>query len=236
MKHAIVTLSLFYICIITAPAFESKDLLEEVDRFRQFNVEGFSAVYLMTGSDGSQSSMTIAVRFIPNEAVLVHYTAPAREAGRRILVLENSFWLHERGNRQPLRISARQILGGQAAAGDLSRVSFSRMYSLESAQEKEWGQRLYLISKKNSGTNYDRIELDIDKDKRPIRASCMGRSGVLLKTIVYTGYQIIDGKEILKSYRIEDPVNKTHIDIEISNYSTEVPNERSFSVHALRSR
>ena len=236
MKTPNIALALSILCQMSIAALEPHSFLEEADRYRQFDQRGFSATYHMTGSDGSKSSMRIAVRFLPSEAVLVHYIEPAREAGRRILVLENSYWLQEQGTRQPLRISARQILGGQAAAGDLSRVSFSRMYSLESVREEDEGYILFLNSKKNTGANYDKIELSTDLNRRPIQALCMGRSGVVLKQILYTGYTVFEGKEVLTRYRIVDPIDNSHIDIEISEYSSDIPAERAFSIHALRAR
>jgi hypothetical protein len=210
-------------------------MLEKVDSYRSFGGSGFSYDFA-TSEDGSESSlMRVFVHSRGTESVLVKYVEPIKERGRTLFLRGNAFWLYEPGMKNAIRVSPRQLLFGQASAGDISRISFRAMYDIESVLgAKGGGQSFKLKAKANVGATYDLVELRTDAEMRPQVAECRGSSGTLIKTIRYTGYESIDGKQLLTAFTISDAICGKTTAVHLSNFSSEIPAESAFSIQALK--
>jgi hypothetical protein len=209
--------------------------LRKVDSYRAFDQAGFSFDFASTGSEGS-SLMRVSVRLGGEEAALVRYLEPARLRGRLVLVRGDSFWLLDKGMKKPIRISPRQLLFGQASAGDVSRISFGAMYEAAGRSESGGRQLFRLSAKKGSGATYDFVDLTTDADCRPIEAACKGRSGTVIKVISYEKYEIIGGKEMLTGFAIADEVSGETERIRLSNFDSTTPPDSAFSIQGMRFR
>jgi outer membrane lipoprotein-sorting protein len=205
-----------------------------IDAFRVYDESGFSYDMTAVEPGGKTSVMRVSVRLKGGEAALVRYREPASERGRAVLVRGNSFWLFEPGMKNALRISPRQILTGQASAGDISRISFSLMYQVVSASGGPEGMTYSLKAKAGAGATYDLVELSTGPGHRPLRAVCRGKNGTLMKTIEYGGTQVVGGKTLIVEFAISDEVEKKTQTMRFSNFDRSIPPDAEFSVQALR--
>lgn len=231
-------LSVFYPMRASAQApvisLSVEEGLARIDAFRVYDESGFSYDLTTTGDDGQRSKMRVSVRLGGEEAALVRYSEPVKQRGQTVLVRGNSFWLFQPGMRNALRIAPRQIIFGQASAGDISRISFGTMYAVESRKETDGAIEIGLKAKPGANATYDLVDLRVDLDYRPISARCRGKSGTLMKTIRYEKFETIAGKALLTEFVIVDEINKKSERLLLSGFDAKVPPLSEFSVQALR--
>jgi hypothetical protein len=212
---------------------DDRRALERIDSFRSFDEAGYSFDFSTQGSEG-EGLMRVSVRLSGEEAALVRYLEPAKHRGRIVLVRGNSFWLLDSGMKKPLRISPRQLLLGQAAAGDITRISYALMYEIVGRTEARDGFVFDLAARKDAEATYDRVALRTDSSFRPIEAACRGRSGTLIKTIKYERYETVAGKELLTGFSIVDEASSEIERVRLSNFDRSVPPASAFAVQGLR--
>jgi outer membrane lipoprotein-sorting protein len=231
------TVFCFLAMIITQASAETPGddaILTKADSYRLFADGGFSYDFWSADAEGEESLMRVSVRLEGEESALVRYLEPVGQRGRAVLVRGNTFWFYETGMKSALRISPRQILFGQASAGDVSRISFRTMYSVEEVGEKDGAVFIKLKAKTGAGATYDLVDLKTDSNYRPIEAVCKGNSGTLMKTIRYEKYEKVGDKLLLTEFSIVDEIHQKTQRVKLSRYSLELPPVSAFSVQALR--
>jgi hypothetical protein len=212
---------------------EGAAALAKADSYRAFSASGFSFDFSSSGVEGD-SLMRVSVRTGAEDAALVRYLEPAKRRGRLVLVRGGSFWLLDKDMKSPIRISPRQLLFGQASAGDVSRIGFRSMYSVAGRNRSGGDIVLNLEAKSGAGATYDLVDLRTDSDYRPVEASCRGRSGALIKTIRYLKYERVSGKETLTEFEILDEASGKTERVRLSNFDAAIPPDSAFAVQALR--
>lgn len=220
--------------VASAEVPSSAAILAKADSYRLFAASGFSYDFWTEDSKGEVSLMRVAVRLDGEETALVRYLEPVGQRGRAVLVRGNTFWLFEPGMKSALRISPRQILFGQASAGDVSRINYRTMYAVEKVGEEGGNTILTLAALSGAGATYDAVDLVTDADGRPLEARCRGKSGTLMKTIRYEKYEAIGGKPLLTEFSLFDEIHKEKQRVKLSRYSADLPPVSAFSVQALR--
>jgi hypothetical protein len=228
------------LALCVAATLHAEDALAKVDAFRSLGGSGYSYDFATLEDGGVASLMRVSVRLggpaSPGgmEAALVKYLEPARQRGRAVLVRGNAFWIYEPGMKNAMRISPRQLLFGQASAGDVSRISFSSMYELTGSEAAEGGFRLSLKARPGAGATYDLVDLRTGADYRPLRAECRGASGALMKTIIYDTYEAIGDRTLLTGFEIRDEVDGKTTKVSLGKFDRVLPPESAFAVSALK--
>ncbi|EOK5731458.1 outer membrane lipoprotein-sorting protein [Vibrio vulnificus] len=130
----------------------------------------------------------------PNRESLVIFKS-AVEAGQKMLMLQDNYWLQMPKSRRPIRITPMQKLLGEASVGDISTLTWSEDYQgIWVASEKVQGlagesvatQRLQLTAK-TSGASYQTIDLWLtEQENFPLKADLYLRSGKLAKQAWFT--------------------------------------------------
>ncbi len=218
----------------SAESPDGEAILAKADAYRLFAEGGFSYDFWTEDAKGEVSLMRVSVRLDDEEAALVRYLEPVGHRGRAVLVRGNTFWFFEPGMKSALRISPRQILFGQASAGDVSRINYRTMYRVQKVAEEGGKTVLALAAKAGAGATYDAVDLVTDADWRPLEARCRGSSGTLMKTIRYEKYESIGGKVLLTEFTLYDEIHKEKQRVKLSRYSADLPPVSAFSVQALR--
>ncbi|HOK00219.1 MAG TPA: outer membrane lipoprotein-sorting protein [Termitinemataceae bacterium] len=208
--------------------------LAMADRYRLFSERGFSFVYRF--SDESETTvMQVYLKNTDPSIVLGVYTAPEKLAGRKILVEGSSFWLLDKRMKDPIRISSRQMLAGQASAGDLTRLTFSENYTVIEGTRQGSQVVLELRPRTDRDIQYARIRLTLNaEDARPVQGEFFGETGVLMKRVYYEGYQQIQGKTMVVRLRIVNELNKTESRIELSSFEQKTLDSRFFSREGMK--
>lgn len=176
-----------------APAHATTDvaaLLKAADRYRtgqdNLQVETQVNVFKRDGSPDKERRYTVFVQADHKSLVLMR--SPA-EAGQKVLMLGDDFWLLMPGSQRPLRITPSQKLLGDASTGDIATMSWSQDYTGTLVGEESCAAdsgarpclRLSLVAARK-GVTYQRIELWLGKVRHePIKADLYVQSDKLAK-------------------------------------------------------
>jgi hypothetical protein len=164
-------------------------LLKAADRYRtgadNLQVETHVSVLNRDGSADKERRYTVFVQAQHKSLVLMR--SPA-EAGQKVLMLGDDFWLLMPGSQRPLRITPSQKLLGDASTGDIATLSWADDYTGNVVGDEPCGaesdavcQHLSLQAARK-GVSYQRIELWLGKARHePVRADLYVQSDKLAK-------------------------------------------------------
>ncbi len=174
--------------LLAAPAVAAdiSPLLKAADRYRtgadNLQVETQVTVLNQDGSVDKERRYTVFVQAQHQSLVLMR--SPA-EAGQKVLMLGDDFWLMLPGSARALRITPSQKLLGDASTGDIATMSWADDYSgtLVGEESCEGKPCLHLaLTASRKGLSYQRIELWIGKARHePISADLYVLSEKLAK-------------------------------------------------------
>ena len=174
-------------------------LLKAADRYRtgqdNLQVETLVSVTNRDGSPDKERRYTVFVQAQHKSLVLMR--SPA-EAGQKVLMLGDDFWLLMPGSARPLRITPTQKLLGDASTGDIATLRWAEDYSGSVAGEEPCAQAaggiaaaattgpaqcLHLsLAAARKGLSYARIELWLGKARHePVAAELYVQSDKLAK-------------------------------------------------------
>jgi hypothetical protein len=167
-------------------------LLQAADRYRtgQDNLQVETRVTVQ-GRDGQTEKERLYTVFVQSQhRSLVLMKSPA-EAGQKVLMLGDDFWLLMPGSQRPLRITPSQKLLGDASTGDIATLSWAQDYDGQLLGEESCNVEgsstarpcLHLTLQANrKGVSYQRIELWLGKQRHePLRADLYVQSDKLAK-------------------------------------------------------
>lgn len=206
-------MSLLSIGPLEATPLETLQILEKAEQYRLKNesavinceVEVFKAEQL-------QKTRLYKVFSGTKERSLVVFQSPA-DAGQKVLMKGNNFWMFMPKSRRPIRITPMQKLLGDAALGDIATLSWSKQYQV-TAQQQTDSTRHFTLEAKADAASYQKIELTLNSpDSFPISADLYLRSGMLAKTATFTRGER-DGEPRVVAMTLQDKMktdNKTVI-------------------------
>lgn len=171
------------------PCFAGEDvdaLIKAADRYRSgspnLRVETQVTVYDRKGLLDKQRDYTVFVQERHRTLVLMRSSA---EAGQKLLMLGDDFWLLMPRTARPLRITPSQKLLGDAAAGDIASMGWAGDYTGTLTGEEVCGTRACLhlsLRALRKGVSYQHIELWIGKlHHEPLHAELYVQSEKLAK-------------------------------------------------------
>ncbi|MCX7656075.1 outer membrane lipoprotein-sorting protein [Treponema sp. J25] len=229
--------SVFMLVFLILPGFSQEswlNSLKEADRYRLFSEKGFSFEYRLTDK-GETSTMMVYLKNTDRSVVLCVYTAPPELVGRKIFMDGNSFWLLDKRMQDPIRISARQMLFGQASAGDITRILFSDSYKVLEGKKDGPVIILELAAQPGKEISYPRVRLELnDADSRPVKAELYAATGTLMRTIYYEKYKTINNKILLTQFRVVNELNKEESIIELDKFEEKTLENRYFSREGMK--
>ena len=187
------TLPLLTLLLMSLGAHAGDDvstLLKAADRFRTgsdaVQVETRVSTFKRDGSTDKERRYTVFVQ--PQRRSLVLMRSPA-EAGQKVLMLGDDFWLLLPGSQRPLRITPSQKLLGEASTGDIATMSWAEDYDGTPAGDgpcpaPDEARRCRHLSLQatRKGATYARIELWLgDRRHEPVAAELYVQSDKLAK-------------------------------------------------------
>jgi hypothetical protein len=184
-------LALFAVACATLHAHADDDvaaLLKAADRYRtgqdNLQVETQVSVLNRDGTPNKERRYTVFVQAQHKSLVLMR--SPA-EAGQKVLMLGDDFWLLMPSSQRPLRITPSQKLLGDASTGDIATMSWADDYTGQVAGVEPCGEPaqpcVHLsLQAARKGVTYARIELWLGQARHePIRADLFVQSDKLAK-------------------------------------------------------
>jgi hypothetical protein len=164
-------------------------LLQAADRYRtgadNLQVETQVSVLNRDGTPDKERRYTVFVQAQHKSLVLMR--SPA-EAGQKVLMLGDDFWLLMPGSQRPLRITPTQKLLGDASTGDIATMSWADDYTGRVVGDEPCGAdpepvcRHLSLQAARKGVTYQRIELWLGRTRHePVRADLYVQSDKLAK-------------------------------------------------------
>lgn len=134
----------------------------------------------------------------PKEGALVEFLEPSSDLGKKMLMVEDHMWLKFPTSANPVRVSARQKLTGQASNGDVVSISYVKNYSPKYlAKVREGENELHHIELRaipGKLVTYETIEYFVDvKTNKPVKAIFKTKSGKVLRTGYYQDFKELEG-------------------------------------------
>jgi len=177
---------------LAAQAQDVAALLRATDKYRMnaenLQVETQINVHNADGTPDKERRYTVFAQAKRQSLVLMK--SPA-EAGQKVLMLGDDFWLLMPNSQRPLRITPMQKLLGDASTGDVATMSWAEDYSGKLVGEEACDETgaaakqtcLHLsLNATRKGVTYQRIELWIGKVRHePMRADLYVLSDKLAK-------------------------------------------------------
>ena len=191
-KNIKATLFLLGSVLVTGSAFAGPDvalMLKKADDYRLDN-DASKVVSLVTLYESGEQTKTrlYHVYTRPERQSLVVFKSKA-EAGQKMLMLGDNYWLLMPKSRRPIRITPMQKLLGEASAGDISTLTWSEDYQGTWVQEESISldgdllkTNLLKLKSITKGASYHSIELWLEQGTDfPVKANLYLRSGKLAK-------------------------------------------------------
>ncbi len=205
MPRLVGALALVGACVAAPVAQAAPDaatLVRHADEFRTGQVHLQVETRVTTvGRDGQTDKERLYTVFVTDQRrSLVLMKSPA-DAGQKVLMLADDFWLLMPGSQRPMRITPSQKLMGDASTGDIATLSWSDDYTATLVGEEPClpeGEAptgaaparrcLHLaLQASRKGVSYARIELWVGSQRHePVRADLYVHSDKLAKQARFT--------------------------------------------------
>tara|TARA_B100000427_G_scaffold326457_1_gene335161 strand:+ start:3734 stop:4513 length:780 start_codon:yes stop_codon:yes gene_type:complete len=170
---------------------------------------------LITQKNDSQSFESYQVFFKEEVKTLVSFVEPKFEKGNLLLMVRDNLWFYVKATSRPIRITPIQRLSGSVSYGDITRLGWSKDYDIEKFQKKKLSKDItqyeFSLKARSKGATYQRINLYIDTDYRPKKAEVFLLSGKHYKTLTFSKYSQVSGKEINTEIIFIDHLNNNKV-------------------------
>ena len=128
-----------------------------------------------------------------------------REAGQKVLMVDDQFWLFMPDSKRALRITPMQKLLGDASVGDVASLAWAEDYEVVERTQQDDRTLLHLNARRR-GLSYQRIDLTVDSQtQHPIEADFYLKSGKLAKQAQFELVET-DGEWFMRGLSLTDQV------------------------------
>lgn len=191
-------------------------LLEQAEAIRNPTEDYSVDVKLLDKNKGSEETRTYECKVKGTDKALVKYVTPAVDKGTKVLMVGPDMWVYMPSSAKPIRVSANQKLAGNAAYGDVTRLTFIGNYTPKLVKEDVFEGKKAVVLDLNAidgrPVTYDRIEYWIDKSThRPLKAIYMTVAGKPLREGFFEDYRDVFGLQRPNSLRLVDYIVKEHV-------------------------
>ena len=168
---------------------------------------------MLSDSSGKEPKVTTYHVFLDVDKALVICNGPATQKGNLLLLQKQELWYYMKATSRPMKITPLQKLSGAVSFVDITRLNWSEDFlvdSFETIKSYSGKSDAWLIHLKplSDDVSYRKINLWIDaKSRRPLRADIYLTSGKLYKTVLFTKYETMMGKEVNTQMEFIDHFN-----------------------------
>ena len=234
------TIAFYAINSSTSAATENaNDLVKQADVFR-FPPGTTSSMVSVVDFSGIKKVRESEYKVISDGITrsIVETMTPARQKGRKLLMIESDLWFFSPDIRRPTRVSLQQKLTGEVANGDLASKNYAGDYGAEIVGHELLGGtkaiRLKLRAKKKS-TTYAALDYWINETTgAPIRADFLSTSGKVIKSGHFEKFAPVLGHSRVVQFRIQDALAKSRSSLlTYSKFQNEKTNPAIFSKESM---
>jgi len=151
-------------------------------------------------SSGATPVRAVYHVYLDGDQALVACLQPETQQGNLLLLQKEDLWYFLRTTSRPVKITPLQKLAGAVSFVDVTRLNWSgefRVDTVETVREGNTGEYLLRCTAVSPQVTYRKINLWIDqRTGRPLKEEVYLTSGKLYKTVLFTRYENVHGRDM----------------------------------------
>lgn len=215
------------IVLLTINVLTPEALLEKVDKARM--PDNYEVRIRINNHLSSDRNIEYSIKaFVKKDrGSFLEFTAPAREKGRRFLLIEDNLWMYVPGVSKTIRLSPKDnFMGTDISNSDMMQSRFEENYEVQKYDSLDSRFLLYLEAKRPS-VPYKRIELEVDmSDFIPREIRYYTLSGKLFRRMFLDSIRTFGGERYPSYMKMENLMiesSYTEIFIESLKKKNDIP-------------
>lgn len=206
-----IKLAHFLIIAISMQVFSQDNPDEIVKRVDQVMMleEGNIDMSIVDIKNGKiRTTMQVEVLYKKDKGTLMTFTSPAREKGKKILMVGTNMWMAVPGVSKAIRVSGKEsFMGTSFSNNDLLDYDKENDYksTITSQNDTFW---ILEMKATNPAVSYPRIIAKISKDYLPIKWELFTLSGNLIRVINFSEPKQLAGKLRPSVLTVQDMIAK----------------------------
>ncbi len=191
-----------------ARAEDAAEILDRLDASMAFTECEMRISFEDLKASGARRKLGADIVYAKDSGTLIAFTAPAREKGKKMLMIGDSMWMSVPGVSKPLRLSGKDAFMGTAFTND-DIMNFDKAddYSATITASDEGAWTLDLAARKKS-LPYQRARIVVGRDFLPLRQELYLLSGELAKTIEFSEARDFGSKRRPSTMRVSDAMSR----------------------------
>jgi outer membrane lipoprotein-sorting protein len=189
--------------------FTADEIVEMVDKNLMFD-EGEMLISILDYKDEKlYKTLKTKIYYKKDKGTLMEFLEPAREKGKKILLVKDNMWLFVPSVSKPLRLSAKDsFMGTSFSNRDLMDYDLKNDYKAKILQETEKYYKLELTAT-NKNVAYPKVIIEVEKQHvLPTKEELYTLSGDLIKIIEFSGLKNFSGKTRPSIIKVVDMLNQ----------------------------
>jgi outer membrane lipoprotein-sorting protein len=194
----------------SASAQEAKadEIIDRMDAAMAYNECEMKASFQDAKASGATRTLEAEIWYAKSEGTMIAFAAPAREKGKRILMIGDSMWMAVPGITKPVRLSGKEAFMGTSFTND-DIMNFDKADDYESRLiSSDGGSWTLELAARKRSLPYQRVVLRVGKDYLPIEQSMYLLSGELSKRIEFSEPKNYGGKTRPSTILVSDAMTK----------------------------
>ncbi len=190
-----ILISLLFIFSTNLFCLTADEIVETMDKNLMFD-EGEMLMSILDYKEGKlYKTLKAKIYYKKDKGTLMEFLEPAREKGKKILLVKDNMWLFVPSVSKPLRLSAKDsFMGTSFTNRDLMDYDLKNDYKAKILKETDKHYKLELTAT-NKNVSYPKVIVDVDKRHiLPTKEELYTLSGDLIKIIEFSEPKDFSGK------------------------------------------
>lgn len=197
---------------VALPAAHAEEAADEIicrmDEAMTFDECEMRVSFEDVKASGATRTLGADAWYAKSAGTMIAFVSPAREKGKRVLMIGDSMWMAVPGVSKPVRLSGKDAFMGTSFTND-DVMNFDKADDYEgsvvSSDPVEW--TLELVARKRS-LPYQRATVVVGRDYLPRRQSLYLLSGELAKTVEFSDIRQYGAKRRPSTMRVVDAMTR----------------------------
>jgi outer membrane lipoprotein-sorting protein len=189
-------------------AADAVEILDRMDASMAFAECEMRISFEDLKASGASRKLGADIAYAKDSGTLIAFTAPAREKGKKMLMIGESMWMSVPGVSKPLRLSGKDaFMGTSFTNDDIMNFDKADDYAATIVASDDGAWTLDLAARKKS-LPYQRARIVVGRDFLPQRQELYLLSGELAKTIEFSDPRDFGAKRRPATMRVTDAMSK----------------------------
>lgn len=244
MKNTVLSLLFLITSLLSAQSMTGDEILQRIDD-NMFSEKTISTSTMIIHGRRNSKTMRLKSWTEGNNKSFSNYLFPPKDAGTKMLKIEDDLWLYNPDSDRTIQISGhllrQPVMGSDLSYEDLMEDNeLSNLYSAEITGDEMFHDRecwVLLLTAKVTEIAYQTRRVWVDQERfLPLKEERLSKSGKLLKTAIVEEVFNVDGRWYPKKMVFKDVLKTgkgTEYIMESIEFDADIP-ETVFSKASLR--